>query len=96
MSIYAEDGASVLKLFTKVKQAIEILSHNFKRTFKLKLQSDNSKAIIIERDKLIFRIILCLFILFVFVFLRNSNGKSHFGRLECISLVGMYIKWIII
>jgi len=78
MSIYAEEDASVLKLSTKVKQEIEDLSHNFKKTFKVKLQSDDSKSIIIERDKLILRTVLCLLILLIFVFLINRSFKYLF------------------
>ena len=78
MAIYAEEGANVLKLSTIVKEKVEELSCNLKDSFKLKLVNDNSKKIIKERDKLIYRTALCLLILLVFVFLINRSFKYLF------------------
>lgn len=78
VNIFAEKNANVIDLSAKVKEEVERLTDNFPQGYSMKMIFDGSVELKDELGQTLFRTVLTVLILLVFVFLLNRDFRYLF------------------
>lgn len=78
VNIFAEKNANVIDLSAKVKEEVERLTDNFPQGYSMKMIFDSSVELKDELGQTLFRTVLTVLILLVFVFLLNRDFRYLF------------------